>query len=699
MTTTYYPPSDTAPVEPAPVARRWPPSSRLTERLSLAGLLMTAAVLYVWDLGASGDANDFYAAAVQAGTKSWKAFFFGSFDSANAITVDKPPASLWPMELSGRIFGFSSWSMLVPQAIEGVLAVWLLYATVRRWFGAKVGLLAGFLFALTPVAVLMFRFNNPDALMVLLLVLATYCVTRALEVASTRWLLHAGLAMGFAFLAKGLQPFTVLPALGLAYLVAAPTSLRRRLLQLLGAGVGVLVGAGWWLLTVQLTPAADRPYIGGSGDNSALGLAFGYNGISRLTGGSQGGGPGGGGGFDGSTGIGRMFNALNGGQIAWLLPAALAAIVALLFVSRRAARTDRTRAAAIVWGGWLLVTAGVLSFAGGIIHTYYTIELAPAIAALVAVGAATLWRLRANGIARAVLAAALLGSAAWAYALLHRSAGWHPEVAGIVSAAAVVGAVLLLVPAHRSRLVGAGAIVAGVVALAAGPAAYAIETAGTPHTGSTPSAGPTVASAGFGAGGLGGAGGRPTGGFPGASSAEGGSGTLPGGGGFPGGSLPGAPTGNGSSTGTGSASGQVGPSGTSPTGQLPTRGSSGTGPGGAGGSTASSALVALLKKTSTTWAAATVGSQQAAPLELASGKAVIAIGGFSGTDDAPTLAQFEKLVQEGKVRYFVAGGGVGGGAGGAGSGAAAQITSWVEQHYTSSTVGGTTVYDLTEAAS
>ncbi len=223
---------------------------------------------------------------MQAGTKSWKAFFFGSLDSANYITVDKPPAALWPMELSGRIFGFSSWSMLVPQAIMGVLSVWLLYATVRRWFGPAAGLLAGALLAITPVAVLMFRFNNPDALMTLLIVAAAYCVTRALENASTKWLLIAGAAMGFSFLAKGLQPFTVLPALAIAYAVAAPTSLKRRLLQLLGAGVAIVVAAGWWVLAVDLTPAADRPYIGGSGNNTALGLAFGYNGLSRITGGS-----------------------------------------------------------------------------------------------------------------------------------------------------------------------------------------------------------------------------------------------------------------------------------------------------------------------------------------------------------------------------------------------------------------------------
>ncbi|MCW2645372.1 MAG: hypothetical protein JWP07_1481, partial [Pseudonocardiales bacterium] len=525
MTTTATPPipplSDVSPRSETPE----PPSLNteirhsMRERLALAALLAGTALLYAWNLGASGYANDFYSAAVQAGTKSWKAFFFGSFDSSNFITVDKPPAALWPMELSGRIFGFNSWSMLLPQALEGVLAVWLLYATVRRWFGATAGLLAGALLAITPVAVLMFRFNNPDALMTLLIVAAAYCVTRAIEKASTRWLLLTGLIIGFSFLAKGLQPFTVLPALALAYLVAAPTGLGRRVRQLLAAGAAVVVGAGWWVLAVDLTPAANRPYIGGSGNNTALGLAFGYNGVSRITGSSTG-GPGGGGGanFSGSPGIGRLFNSLNGGQIAWLLPTALVAAVALAVVTRRLPRTDRTRAALLLWGGWLLITGVVLSFAGGIIHTYYGVELAPAIAALVAIGAVTLWRRRDETGGRLVLMAGVLVTGLWSYALLHRASGWHPWVSVLVLLAAVVAAVALAIPAQRFARAAAVALVAGIVALTGGSAAYALSTAATPHTGPTPSAGPAVSAGGFGgpggAGGRGGFRGGPPGGAP-----------------------------------------------------------------------------------------------------------------------------------------------------------------------------------------
>ena len=423
------------------------------------------------------------------------------------------------MEISGRLFGFNSWSMLVPQAVEGVLAVWLLYATVKRWFGHWPGILAGGLLAITPVAVLMFRFNNPDALMTLLVVLAAYCTTRAIEMASTRWLVLAGLAMGFGFLAKGLQPFTVLPALAIAYVVAAPTSWRRRFLQLLAAAAALVVGAGWWVLAVQLTPAADRPYIGGSGDNSALGLAFGYNGLSRLSGDSAG-GPGGGGGFDGTTGIGRMFNSLNGGQIAWLLPTALVAIVGLAVRHpARAADRPHPRGRDRLRADGCSSPARVLSFAGGIIHTYYTVELAPAIAALVAIGTVVLWRSRHDAFARVALAAGAVVSGVWGYTLLHRTPTFQSWLAYVLLIAGfVVAAALLVRPAVLGRAAVVATTAAGLVVLGGGSAAYALDTASTAHTGSTPSAGPT-ATGGFGAalgrfggpGGTGGAGGR----FPG----------------------------------------------------------------------------------------------------------------------------------------------------------------------------------------
>jgi len=395
-------------------------------RPALLALLAITALAYIWNLTASGDANSFYAAAVQAGTKSWKAFFFGSLDSSNFITVDKPPASLWVMALSGRIFGFSSASMLIPSVLEGIAAVALLHAAVKRWFGAGAGLLAGLVLAVTPVAALMFRFNNPDALLVMLLVAGAYCLVRAVERASTRWILAAGTMIGFAFLAKMMQAFLVLPAFALVYMVAAPTPIRRRLTQVLAAGLAVVVSAGWWVAIVALWPAGSRPMIDGSPDNNIFNLITGYNGLGRIFGSSGGGGGGGGANFSGATGPLRLFNSLMGGQASWLLPAALICLVAGLWFSRRAPRTDRTRAAMLLWGGWLLVTGLVFSYGSGVIHTYYTVALAPAIAALVGIGATQLWRERDDVVARVTMAGLVAVTAGWAWALLDRTPGWEP---------------------------------------------------------------------------------------------------------------------------------------------------------------------------------------------------------------------------------------------------------------------------------
>src|SRR4051794_11628987 len=377
-------------------------------------LLAATAVLYLWNLSASGWANEFYAASAQAGSQSWKAWLFASLDAGNAITVDKPPAAMWVMGLSMRIFGVNSWSLLVPEALMGVAGVALLYAAVRRWFGPVAGLLAGAALAVTPVAVLMFRFDNPDALLVLLLTAAAYATVRAVENGSWKWLALTGVLVGFGFLTKMMQAFLVLPGFALVYLVAAPIGLWRRARDLLIAGAALVVSGGWFVLLVSLWPAASRPYIAGSTNNTLWQLAIGYNGLDRIfggdgnpggsgggPGGGPGNGPGGGGGgmFGGSTGITRMFGDSFGLEISWLLPAALVAAVALLVGTARAPRTDRTRTAAIMWGAWTVVTAVTLSYMSGIAHPYYSVALAPGIAALVGIGATVLWGRRSHILA------------------------------------------------------------------------------------------------------------------------------------------------------------------------------------------------------------------------------------------------------------------------------------------------------------
>ncbi|MEV1146026.1 glycosyltransferase family 39 protein, partial [Micromonospora sp. NPDC049799] len=430
--------TETLPAAPAPAPSREvaPPVPRSPRwaRPALTTLLLATAVLYVWGLGANGWANSYYAAAVQAGSESWTAFFYGSSDAANSITVDKTPASLWLMVLSVRLFGLNSWAMLVPQALCGVAAVGVLYATVRRWYGPAAGLIAGAVLAVTPVATLMFRFNNPDALLVLLLVAAAYATVRAVETASTRWIVLAGTLVGFGFLTKMLQAFLVVPVLAGVYLLAAPTGRWRRLRQLLLAGLALVVAGGWWVAVVELVPASARPYVGGSQTNSVLELTFGYNGLDRITGEEEGsvGPPGGAALLGGETGVLRMFDDRIGGQVSWLLPAALILLVAGLVVAGRAARTDRTRAGLLLWGGWLLVTGAVFSFMSGIFHEYYTVALAPAVGALVGIGTTLLWRLRASGTRRwslaatLVLAGTLAVTAWWSWTLLDRSPDWHP---------------------------------------------------------------------------------------------------------------------------------------------------------------------------------------------------------------------------------------------------------------------------------
>jgi hypothetical protein len=420
-------------------------------------------------------------------------------------------------------------------------------------------------------------------------------------------------------------------------------------------------------------PASARPYIGGSTTNSVLELTLGYNGLGRIFGGEggrpgggqageamlpgggptgeammRGGGGGPGGGFGGATGITRMFGSTFGTEISWLLPAALIALVAGLWLTRRAPRTDRTRAALLLWGGWLLVTGLVFSYMQGIIHPYYAIALAPPIAALVAVTGWELWRQRASVACRSILAVMLAATGVWVFVLLNRTPTWYPALRYAIVFVAVLAAAGLVVGAQVARRAAVVGAVAAVLAGVAGPAAYAVETAATPHSGAIPTAGP--------AGGPG-SGSRPNdiaGGQPGASG--------------PFGITKGRPGGPG---GTG-------------------------GPGGPGGDRAvDAAVTSLLKATTSRWAAATMGSQSAAPLQLASGRAVMAIGGFSGGDPAPTLAQFQRYVAGGEVRYFIAGGrggGFGGGPGGRDGGG--EIASWVQSHFTATTVGGQTVYDL-----
>ncbi len=598
MTATLTAPSPT-PVPPKPGPRWTMPA--------LVVLLAGTAVLYLWGLTDSGWGNSYYSAATQAGAQSWTAWLFGGLDAGGVVTVDKPPAALWVSGLFARVFGFSSWTALAPQAIEGVLAVWLLYATVKRTSGAVAGLLAGAALALTPVAVLMFRFNLPDALLMLLMVAGAYCTVRALEKASWKWLALAGVAIGFAFLTKMGQAFLVLPAFAVAYLVAAPTTLVRRFLHLLGAGVAVVVSAGWFIALVELWPTESRPYIGGSTNDSLWQLAMGYNGLGRIFGGGRGGGgtmvggADGNLGFGGETGAARLFGASMGAEISWLLPAAIVGVPAGLWFTRRAPRTDRTRAALLLWGLWILVNGVVFSYMSGITHPYYTVAVAPGVAAVVAIAGREMWRGRAHLPVRASLAVMVAASGFWGFVLLNRFPEWQPWIRWAVLVSTIVVTTAILMGVKRT------AALAVVTALLSS-AAFGVATASTPHGGSIPMSGP-------------------------AEYGEGG--------------------------GMARAMGEE---------------------------DVSDELTELLKATTGTWAAATVSAQGAAGLSLASGKAVIGIGGWSGGDPAPTLAEFQQYVRDGRIGYYVSRGRTMGGN--------SEIGDWVAANYEPMTIGDSTVYRL-----
>jgi 4-amino-4-deoxy-L-arabinose transferase-like glycosyltransferase len=636
---------------------RGPQDDPAWARPALLGLLLATAAFYFWNLTSSGWANSFYSAAAQAGSESWTAFFYGSSDAANSITVDKPPASLWVMALSVRLFGLSSFSILMPEVLMGVASVGVLYATVKRHFGASAGLIAGGVLALTPVAVLMFRFNNPEALLVLLMTLAAWATMRSIEKSSPKWIMIVGVFIGLAFLTKTLQAFLVVPGFALAYLVAARPPLLTRIKHAVLGGLAIVLSAGWWVAVVELLPESMRPYIGGSQTNSFLELTFGYNGLGRINGEET--GSVGGGGNWGATGLGRLFNAENGGQISWLMPAALILLVVGLICRRGYPRTDLRRAAYLAWGSWFVVTTLVFSLMAGIYHAYYTIALAPAVAALVAIGARDAWERRDTAFAAISLAVAMAATSVWGFLLLSRVTTWNSwlRIAVLALGLAAAFGFLLVGRLHKRAL--PGLVGLGLVAALLGPAAYSAQTVSVAHTGSIVTAGPS--------GGAGGMGGMPGG------TAQGGA----------------APDGR---------------TGTTPDGGTTQRGTGGTTQrGGMGGllnaSTPNTEVVAALTADADqyTWVAAAIGSQNAAGLQLGTQLPVMAIGGFNGSDPSPTLAQFQQYVAEGKIHYFVSGG-VGGNADG-GSRAASQIATWVAANFTQVTIGGSTFYDLTQPLS
>jgi 4-amino-4-deoxy-L-arabinose transferase-like glycosyltransferase len=699
-----------------PDAPRW-------ARPGLWAVLVLAAVLYAWDLSRNGDANAFYAAAVLSGTESWKAFFFGSLDAASFITVDKPPFAFWVMGLSARIFGFNSWSLLLPQAVEGVAAAGIVYVAVRRstaeWLGERgayaAGLIAALALTLTPMVVAINRDDNPDTMLTLLLVLGAWALLESLR-GRLWWLMLSAVAFGLAFNTKMLEGFIPLPALVIVYLIAANGRLRARIWRLLAAGGVLAVITLSWMTIVDLIPKSSRPYVGSSANDTVWNLAVGYNGFGRLSGGGRGfggarptgpvttpagtgagtgtgfgngagfadvahraaGGGGGFGGLGGQSGFGRMFASTLGGQISWLIPFAAIALVAALILIGRRPRTDLARAGVLLFGGWFLLEFFVLSFQQGTQHPYYSSAMAPAIAALTGIGAVALYRADRRSVRWSwVLPLAVAVTGGWAFVLLRRTPGWNAWLPWtIVGATAVTVLALLLgqfyVRFPRGRLLVVAAI-AGLIAVFAGPAAYAVTPLSTAIEGNNPMAGPTAGGGGFG-------------GFD--AFLGGGTTARDGGRGFAGGGFGGGDGAGGGAGGGGFGRGHDGEYDRTRTDGLRGTGAGG-GAGGAGGfgGAVSKQLISYLEahRDGATWLVAVQGSSAAASIILETGGIpVMAMGGFTGSDPAPTLGQFEQYVKQGKVHYVMTGGGLGGGFGGGrgGAGAGGSVDSWVEQNCT-----------------
>jgi 4-amino-4-deoxy-L-arabinose transferase-like glycosyltransferase len=439
-------------------AGRWqfwrsPPDQPWWARPALLLVAALAALAYSWGSG-SAMLETFYGGAVRSMSQSWHNFFFGAFDPWGTVSLDKLPGAFWLQALSVRLFGFHIWAVVLPQAIEGTLTVLVLYRAVRRVAGAGAGLVAAVALAATPVTVLLNRGNISDSLLILLLVLAADATTAALMTGRLQSLVLAGVWVGLAFQAKMLQAWIVLPALYLAYILAAPvSSLERRVGRVALSVLAVLAVSLSWMCVVSLIPAHDRPYADGSCDNSVFSQVFLYNGADRLNGNllDQPGcsqppvgrvtSPSGGGATRAlEKGPGRFLEGGFGRDVAWLFVPSLAALGGILVARRREPRTDPWRAAALLWGIWQVLTWSFFS-SSHYLNGYYLAALAPPMAALCGLGFALAWKLRERTRVVPVLVMATVAvGVAYAVSLVPGDAGVRPWII-TTSALAAAGAV------------------------------------------------------------------------------------------------------------------------------------------------------------------------------------------------------------------------------------------------------------------
>lgn len=613
-------------------ALRGRPKDPVWERPTLLLLLLANSILYFGNIGGSGWANSFYSAAVQSGSKDWVAFFFGSSDWGNAITVDKPPLSLWIMGFSVRIFGWSPESVLAPQAAMGVMTTFLIYLLMRRGFSATAALTGSAVFATTPIVTLLSRYNNPDPLMLLLMVGAALFTIRSIESGRIRHLACAGLLLGLGFMTKQLQALMCLPALALAFSVCAPGAWRTKLRTSCFGLLVLVVSGGLWITVVELIPPSARPYIGGSTNNSEVQLTLAYNGLNRLIPATKdptvGLIPAQYRAAESDEGIFRLFNANFAQEASWLLAVALLCCIWICVGNKGLHTSSVRKSTVIVSVSWFLTTYLMLSFMGDGIHTYYTATLAPPLALVIGLGLEALLVMRSEQKARLLASLTVLIGSLIAWVLLGSVVGWSPVLVNGVLAAGIGGAVLTVVP-PPAKWLNAVAFSLAAAGLLGGPLATSIYTSSVAHSGSNPLSGRITTS-------------------PASVSRF----------------LEGVSTG---------------------------------GPGWAYdmgfGFDPSPNLIALTKAgSSCVWAAATYPSQSAAKLQLAAAKPVLPLGGFAGTDPAPSLQQFRDQVTNGKICFLVwhqdhldlPGR----------SPTLIEISAWVKSEFHSFEVDGVTVFDL-----
>lgn len=565
----------------------------LWERPALLAILAANALIYSWNLGVNGWANYFYSAAVQAGNMDAKAFFFGSSDWGNAITVDKPPLSLWVMGLSVRIFGLNPVAMLLPQVVMGVGTTLLIYLILRRCTSGLAALLGATVFFTTPIVTLMSRYNNPDPLMLVLMVAAVWFLLRSIETGHGRFFVVAGALLGLAFMTKQLQGMLSVPAIGLAFIMFSPLQWTKRLLTAVYGLSALVVTGGLWMAIVDLIPADQRPYVGGSPNNSVLQLTFAYNGIDRIAGAdndpsaqqlpSQ---------FrtvDSDAGFLRLLNANYNQEATWLLLAALMSVVLIAVAWRRILTNRVAWTLSLVAVFWLLTVFLILSFMGNQIHTYYTAALAPPLALVLGLAMETLRVTRRSLTFRLFGAIITLSALLSTWLILSGTMGWPGWLPTTVLSVGIacISALVLKPPTPKIEATAAGLL---AISLLCGPVITSIQNVTVAFNGSNPV-----------------------------------SGML--------------------SKNPGSISHLLA--------QLRNNEIVWAHDIAFGRDPDTEVVDALSASTGCKWAAASYASQTAARLQLESGRPVMPVGGFAGSDPYPSLDKFKEMVVTGEICYLI----------------------------------------------